>query len=173
MARYNLSGLPAIRIPVTYNGSNLEGQEVNSATTFVTGAINIDSASRVGLYVNIASEDGTGGTLDIDLEWSPDQGTTYVGMPLSANSETEATLAQFTATGTKLKWFEVIGDGEFCRIRHVIFCTLQIGATDKRVQHHNLSYEGVTLLPRDGNLSARRHHSFALVALRGACRVAC
>lgn len=115
---YSQAAVPSIRVPVKRStGVILSGTEVDSATTFDTKWVAPKGAARVGLFVNIASEDSAAGTLDIDLEQSPDKGTTFTGMPVSANSETEASLAQFTAVGSKYKWWEHCGDAEFTRIR--------------------------------------------------------
>ena len=107
---------PGSRIPVRYLGNDLNTQELNSASVFDTDAVVLNGATRIGLFINITNEDATG-TLDIDIEFSPDKGVTYVGMPISANSETEATLAQFAATGSKFKWWEVCTDMSFGRVR--------------------------------------------------------
>jgi len=99
------------------DGVLLSGTEVNSATETNTDAAAPKGAARVGVFINIATEDSSDGTLDVDIEQSPDKGTTWVNMPQSADSETVADLAQFTATGSKFAWFEHCGDAEFTRVR--------------------------------------------------------
>jgi hypothetical protein len=115
-----MSSRPSYRTPVTYNSIDLEGQELNSASAFSTGAINVDGAARVGLFINIASEDVTDATMDAALWFSPDKGTTWVVLPDAANSATGAALAQFTAPGSKYEWWEVCVDGEFTRIKAIL-----------------------------------------------------
>jgi hypothetical protein len=91
---------------------------VNTATaTLDTAWVAPKGASRVGLFIDISAEDSASMTMDTDVEQSPDKGTTFAGMPITANSETEATLAQFTAVGSKFKWWEHCGDQEYTRIR--------------------------------------------------------
>lgn len=115
---YSQAATPSMRVPVKVStGVALSGSELDSASTYDTAWVAPKGARRVGLFVNIASEDSAAGTLDIDIEQSPDKGTTVVGMPISANSETEASLAQFTAVGSKFKWWEHCGDAQFTRIR--------------------------------------------------------
>jgi hypothetical protein len=115
-----MSSRPTYRVPVKYSGNNLEGQELDSASAFSTDAINIDGASRLGLFINIASEDVTDATVDVALWFSPDAGTTYVVLPATANSQTGAALAQFTAPGSGYEWWEVCVEGEFTRVKAII-----------------------------------------------------
>jgi len=117
MSQFGFSALPSERAAVQKDGSDLNGQEVNSATSFDTNEINPGGARRVGLFVNIASEDSSSGTLDIDLEYSPDKGTTWVDLPQGNDTETVAELAQFTATGSKFRWFELCAEAQFSRLR--------------------------------------------------------
>ena len=91
-------------------GTILEGATATGSVTVDTKAVAPKGANRVGFFVNISAEDSASATTDIDIQWSPDKGTTWVDMPGATNSETKASLAQFTATGTKFKWFEMIGD---------------------------------------------------------------
>ena len=87
------------------NGATATGTvEINSKAVAPKGAV------RVGLFVNISAEDSASATVATDIEWSPDKGVTWVDMPQSANSETKAALAGFTAVGSKVKWFEMVGD---------------------------------------------------------------
>lgn len=117
MSQFGFAALPSERVPVEKDGDDLNGQEVDSATTFDTDEVNPGGATRIGLFVNIASEDSSAATLDIDIEYSPDKGTTWVPLPQAEDTETEAELAQFTATGTKFRWFEVCAESQFSRIR--------------------------------------------------------
>jgi hypothetical protein len=99
------------------SGNKLSGTELNSASVFDTSWAAPKGAARIGAFINIASEDSSAGTLDVDIEFSPNGGTTAVGFPISANSETEASLAQFAATGSKYKWWEACVDGQYSRVR--------------------------------------------------------
>ena len=109
---------PGERIPVQYQGQNLQGQKLlNSSSVFNTNPIVLHGAARIGLFINISAEDGSSGTLDIDLEFSPDKGTTYVDLPQGINTETLAVMAQFTEIGSKYKWWEIVADMTFGRIR--------------------------------------------------------
>lgn len=95
------------------NGVVLTGETADFDTDWVAPK----GATRIGVWVDISAEDSASATTDIDIEQSPDKGTTFIDMPQSANSQTGADLAQITATGTSFIWFEHCGDSEFTRIR--------------------------------------------------------
>jgi hypothetical protein len=95
----------------------LENQVVTGSGTVNTKAVAPKGAKRVAFFLNISAEDSASATTDIDIQISPDQGTTWVDMPQSANSETKASLAQYTTAKSAIKWFEVTGDGLHTRVR--------------------------------------------------------
>lgn len=115
---YSQAAMPSVRVPVkTTTGVALNTKVYTSASVVDSLAVAPKGASRVGLFFNLAAEDSASSTIDIDIEQSPDKGTTWVGMPISANSETEAALAQFTAVGSKFKWWDHCGDSQYTKIR--------------------------------------------------------
>ena len=118
VGHHSQAAVPSVRVPwkdasgVAFNGRIITG----------TGTINTEAkapkgARLVGAFFNLSAEDSASSTVDIDIQFSPDKGTTWVDMPTAVNSETKASLAQFTAIGSKYKFFEANFDGEFSRIR--------------------------------------------------------
>lgn len=89
-----------------------------AGTDFYTDPIALRGAQKVGLFVDVDSSTGTNPTLDISLEISFDKGTTWVEMPATANSQTQAAMTQIDTTiGEYFEWYEVCGDPEFTQIR--------------------------------------------------------
>ncbi len=115
---YSQAAVPSIRVPwKDASGVAFNGRIITGSGTVNTEAKAPKGASRIGVFFNLSAEDSASATVDIDIQYSPDKGTTWVDMPQGINSETKASLAQFTAVGSKTKWFEVCNDGEFSRVR--------------------------------------------------------
>ena len=96
--------------------TELEGATATGTVTIDTKAVAPKGAQRVGFFVNVSAEDSASATVAIDIQWSPDKGTTWVDMPQAENSQTKASLASITATGSQFKWFQMIGDNN-ARVR--------------------------------------------------------
>ena len=110
---------PGQRIAVKLDsGVNAAGQTLTATDN--TGTIKPKGANRVGLAIAIGSVTGTSPTLDITLQVSYDNGTTWWSLPASANSQTGAAFAQITATGNHVEWYEICSDPEFTQIRAVL-----------------------------------------------------
>lgn len=78
---------------------------LNKTATFDTDWYSTGGCSRIGIIVSATV---TSGTADIDFELSPDGGTTVLEVfPDGANSQTQADMAQITATGVTAIWHEV------------------------------------------------------------------
>lgn len=115
---WSQAATPSMRVPMKIStGQLVEGYVATSATTLDTTWVPPKGAQRVGAFINLAAEDSASSTVDVDFEQSPDKGTTFTEMPDGINSETGAVLAQFTAVGSKYKWFEHCGDAQFTVIR--------------------------------------------------------
>lgn len=67
-----------------------------------SGSVGVfDAGQNVSLLVDVTAVSGTSPTLDLSVEWSHDDGTTW------AAGETADTFAQITATKTTVKSFTV------------------------------------------------------------------
>lgn len=111
-------GKPGNRVAVRDANGTLLVNKAAAGTDFYTEAIALNGAQKLGLFVDVDSSTGTSPTLDISFEISFDKGTTWVEMPQSANSQTQAAMAQIgTTVGESFEWYEVIGDPEYTRVR--------------------------------------------------------
>ncbi len=90
--------------------TELEGATATGTVEINSKAVAPKGASRVGFFVNVSAEDSASATVAVDIEWSPDKGTTWVDLPQAENSQTKASLASITVTGSYFKWFQLIGD---------------------------------------------------------------
>lgn len=71
-------------------------------TTTTTAAVSVpDGGSKLNLFIDVTATAGTP-TLDIEVEWSPDGGTTWFG------AETADVFAQITAATKVAKQFSVL-----------------------------------------------------------------
>ena len=106
----------------------VSGADINSTVhtaDFDTDWKGCAGAQRVCIWVNVVAASGTSPTLDIDLEATPDNGTTVCEFPQAANSQTVADLAQLTTTGnTACKWFELPPSGPDSQMKFRLECDL-------------------------------------------------
>lgn len=118
------AALPSIRVPVkTAAGVAFNGLVITATPTTDTAWVAPKGAKRVGFFFNHAAEDSASSVIAIDLEQSPDKGTNFTEMPVSANSQTGADLTNITATGSSFLWVEHCGDAEFTRVRAEVTVT--------------------------------------------------
>lgn len=73
-------------------------QDTRTAT-FQSQAYNLSDSEWFGLYLKLENISGTSPTLDVNVQFSPDGGTTWSSIyPDGENSETNAALAQVTGS---------------------------------------------------------------------------
>jgi len=115
---YSQAAVPSIRVPVkTAAGVAFNGLVITATPTTDTAWVAPKGAGRVGFFFNHAAEDSASSTIDIDIEQSPDKGTTFTEMPAGPGVQTGIDLNQITAVGSSFVWVEHCGDGEFTRLR--------------------------------------------------------
>ncbi len=83
-------------------GSVAVASAVYGATTLTSGLLVPHGASKLGLFINVTAASGGSPTLDIDVEWSSDGGTTWF------DNDPVDEISQLTAISTLAKQFTVL-----------------------------------------------------------------
>ena len=118
MPGYSQAAIPSMRVPVKNASSVLfNGLVITATPTINTLGVNPKGADRVGFFINLALEDSASSTIAVDIQFSPDKGTTWVDMPEGMNSQTKATLASITTTGSSYESWEINVEAQFTRLR--------------------------------------------------------
>lgn len=87
------------------SGDPIEGE--TKTTTFQSESLQLKGYLFVGLFLKVSSVTGSSPEFDVDVEISPDNGTTWYNMPQDINSTTQAAMTQLTAAGQEFKMFAV------------------------------------------------------------------
>jgi hypothetical protein len=101
-----MAGLEVHRYLKHSDGTELNGYSMTAS--FESEDLDIGEFDEFGLTVLAADESGTSPTIDVSIEWSPDNGTTNMAnYPAALNSQTQAAMTQITTDGNACKFWPV------------------------------------------------------------------
>lgn len=121
------------------NGGALNA--VSRTASFDTDWVSAAGAQYVAFWI-VADETAGSGTFDIDVECSPDGGTSVFDMPQDLNSETKAAFTQITADINAMRMFRLPPSGADTNMRLRLEFTAASSPTYTLTVYYSLFFPG-------------------------------